>query len=182
MICSLKNTNWEKIKVGVEKYLWIMETVKKVNVQKNKEFQRKFNGFYRIRQRSELFYKVLYFYLEKNKNKKISFEETLDFLLKKTNHFEPSFSSKIMATVNPVFPIWDSEVLKRLELSRPNDNNKKIKFEKIVKVYEDIINWYGVFLKTKEAKNMIKEFNKKIGLLNITDIKKIDFILWQTRK
>ncbi len=125
---------------------------------------------------------MLYSYLEKNKNKKTSFEKTLEFFLEKTNHFEASFSSKVVATIDPKFPIWDSEVLRRLNITRPNDADEKIKFKKTIETYNDIINWYSKFLKTKEAKEMIKIFDNKIGIVDISDIKKIDFILWQTRK
>ena len=159
-----------------------MQLVKTINVQTNKKFQKIFNGFYKIRQRSKEFYVALYDYLEYNKNKKISFKQTLKFFLKKFNRFEPSFSSKIVATISPNFPVWDSEVLAKLQLTAPASNlNGEIRFKQMIKVYNDIINWYSEFLNTEQAKNMIKIFDEKIGTLNIANIKKIDLIFWQTR-
>lgn len=105
MTYDLNNTNWKNIKNRVKKYLLIMQLVKTINVQTNKKFQKIFNGFYKIRQRSKEFYVALYDYLEYNKNKKISFKQTLKFFLKKFNRFEPSFSSKIVATISPNFPV-----------------------------------------------------------------------------
>lgn len=87
-----------------------------------------------------------------------------------------------MATINPNFPVWDSEVLARLHLTVPSSSlDKNIRFEKIVKTYDEIIHWYSDFLHTEEAKNMIKIFDEKNGISNITNLKKIDLILWQTR-
>jgi len=179
---NLENTDWGKIKKGVQSYVRIMHLVKNSNVQTNKEFQKKFNGFYVIRQRSKEFYKAFYEYLEHNKYKNISFEQTLNFFQHKFQRFEPSFSSKIVATINPNFPIWDSEVLKRLNIKRPFNLAKEVKFKRMVKIYDDIMSWYSEFLKTEQAKNMIKTFDEKIGKTNITDTKKIDLILWQTRE
>jgi len=180
---NLENTDWKKIKTGLEKYLSIMELIKKSNIKIDKHFQKNFNGFYRIRQRPKEFYNALYDYLESNKNKKISFEDVLTFFNKKFQRIEPSFSSKITATINPNLPIWDSEVLKRLDLKKPGSHlNNKEKFKKTLETYNHIKKWYDKFLGTEQAKNMIKTFNKKIGIVNITDTKKIDLILWQTRE
>ncbi|MEK7103369.1 MAG: hypothetical protein AAB870_03410 [Patescibacteria group bacterium] len=182
MIFDLDNTNWEQIKIGVQQYLYIMDLVRTSNVQKNEEFQRKFNGFYRIMKKSKEFYEALYQYLEDNKNKEISFEQTLGFFEQKFHPLEASFSSKIVATINPNFPIWDSEVLARLNLKAPRSQlARDIRFKEIVKMYNEIVSWYSDFLGTEEAKRMIKIFDEKIGTVDITDIKRIDFILWQTR-
>jgi len=180
--CDLNKTNWENIKIGLSKYLQIMRLVKRTNILTDKEFQRLFNGFYRIRQRPKEFYEALYGYLEQNKNKIITFEQTLSFFYKKFQRFEPSFSSKIVATAKPDFPVWDSEVLKRLGLKSPGYNlDKKTRLEKMVETYEIIVNWYSDFLDTEQASVMIEAFDEAIGTSNITDIKKIDLILWQTR-
>lgn len=45
-----------KASVGINKYLKIMQMINNVNVLEDKEFQRLFNGFYRIRQRPSSFY------------------------------------------------------------------------------------------------------------------------------
>ncbi len=180
--CDLNNTNWVKIKIGLSKYQQIMCLVKRTNVLTDKEFQRLFNGFYRIRQRPKEFYEALYGYLEKNKNEIITFEQALLFFYKKLQRLEPSFSSKIVATIRPDYPVWDSEVLTRLGLKTPGYNlDKKTRLGKMVETYEIIVNWYSDFLNTEQASMMIKAFDEGIGISDITDIKKIDLILWQTR-
>ncbi|MFA7253507.1 MAG: hypothetical protein WC107_03050 [Patescibacteria group bacterium] len=179
---DLNNTNWKNIESGLSKYLHIMHLFMDTNVQTNSEFQRLFNGFYKIRQRPKEFYQALYDYLEQNKNKKASFAQTLSFFYEKLNRFEPSFSSKIVATINPGYPVWDSVVLKRLNLKSPvYSSNRDIRLNKMNQIYEDIINWYSIFLTTEEAEKMLITFDAKMGSVNISDIKKIDLILWQTR-
>jgi hypothetical protein len=177
-----ENTNWKNIENGLQKYLQIMKLVKNSNVQENEDFQRRFNGFYRVMKKPRNFYVALFECIESNKNKEISFEQVLEFFYLKFGKIEASFSSKVMATINPNFPVWDREVLARLNLKAPSYNmDKKVRFEKIVKTYDDIVNWYSEFLKTEQVRNMIKEFDERIGIYDIAATKKIDLILWQTR-
>ncbi|MCX6810850.1 MAG: hypothetical protein NTY30_03955 [Candidatus Berkelbacteria bacterium] len=180
--CNLDNTNWENIRVGARKYIAIMQMVKNTNVRTDESFRRAFNGFYRIRQRSKEFYDFLYEYLERNKEINTSFKQTLYSFYEKFQRLEPSFSSKIVATINPNFPVWDSEVLARFGKRTLGHNlNKDIRLKEMVKIYSEISDWYAEFLETDQAKAMIGLFDQKIGKLEITDIKKIDLILWQTR-
>lgn len=159
-----------------------MQLVKKSDLTKNEEFKKSFNGFYRIRQRKREFYDALYWFLENHKNGNPSFKDALTYFYQKFERIEPSFSSKIVATINPNLPIWDSEVLKRLNIQKPNAYlNKERRIEETLKIYQKIVDWYSIFLNTKEGKNMIKLFDDKIGPTNITPLKKIDLILWQTR-
>lgn len=176
------NTNWKNIENGLQKYLQIMKSVRNSNVQENEEFQRSFNGFYRVMKKPKDFYIALFECIENNKDKKISFEQVLEFFYLKSGKMEASFSSKVVATINPNFPVWDKEVLARLNLKAPSYNmDKKVRFEKIVKTYNDIVLWYSEFLKTEQARDMLKVFDEKVGVYDITDLKKIDLILWQTR-
>lgn len=177
------NTDWEKLKRGLEKYINIMETFHSVNCETNFTFQKSFNGFYRIRQRPESFYKILYSYLEASKtDQTICFEKVLDYFYQNTGKIEASFSSKILATIKPDKPIWDSEVLSRLDLKKPgyhlskNDRlwNTKMTYSLIEDYYEHIVS-------SEMGKYMLNVFNKKIPNQNLSKIKKIDLILWQTR-
>ena len=46
---------FEKIQIGIEKYNRIMKRVHETDVSVDADFQRVFNGFYRMRQRPESF-------------------------------------------------------------------------------------------------------------------------------
>lgn len=176
-------TNWLNIKIGLLKYEKIMERFSQVDVSRDEEFQRTFNGFYRVRRRKPDFYKALYSFLESHKNKKITFAEVLQYFYERFGRLEASFSSKIVATINPDMPIWDSEVLKRLKIKTPAYTlTPTERFNQTVEKYNQIIQWYRDYMDTEEAKKMIEAFDKEIGVPNITTTKKIDFILWQTRE
>ena len=159
-----------------------MELFHSVDVSENEEFQRTFNGFYRVRRRKPDFYNALYSFLESHKNKKITFAEVLQYFYEQFGRLEASFSSKVVATINPDMPIWDSEVLKRLKIKIPAYTlSPNERFNQTVEKYNQIILWYRDFMNSAEARDMIETFDEEIGITNITPTKKIDFILWQTR-
>lgn len=175
------NESMNKIKPGLEKYLNIMDIVNKVDVSKDESFQRAFNGFYRIRQRNSDFYEKYYLFMESNKNKDISFEKTLLYFYNELGRIEASFSSKLVATINPNLPIWDSMVLKNLNLTQPHYYSKN-RIQEIINLYDKIHQWYKTFVLTDEGKNIISVFDENYPNTHISDVKKIDFVLWQIRE
>jgi hypothetical protein len=170
-----------KAKPGLEKYLNIMSMVKKVDVSKSVEFQKAFNGFYRMRQRPPIYYERFFAFMEKNKDSSPSFDKTLRYIHEESNRVEASFSSKLAATINPDLPIWDSVVLKNLDLKAPAYYRIN-RIEETIKVYEEIKNWYNNYLGTEEGKLVIDLFDQQYPNTGITDIKKVDFVLWQIRE
>ena len=94
----------------IERYAYIMEQVWKVDVSQNEDFQRVFNAFYRVR-RDDEWRKTFYALFEKVKqNPQSRFDRTLEKFHAKTSNIEPSFVSKMIATIAPDEPIWDSHV------------------------------------------------------------------------
>ncbi|MFS0779587.1 DUF6508 domain-containing protein [Neobacillus sp. 3P2-tot-E-2] len=170
----------KKAKLGLEKYMKIMDLVNSVDVSKDKEFQRAFNGFYRVRQRPQAFYDTFYSFMEENKGSTPSFGKTLKYIEKELGRIEPSFSSKLVATINPDFPIWDSVVLNNLQL-KPPAYYRKDRMEETIRLYERIIDWYKDYLKDEEGQKIIELFDEEYPNTGITDIKKIDFVIWQIR-
>ncbi|WP_156774314.1 hypothetical protein [Fictibacillus arsenicus] len=94
-----------KVQPGLQKYLHIRNLIYNVDVSKSAEFKQAFNGFYRMRQRSQLFYDTFYRFMEENKYQSPTFEQALNFLFKELDRVEASFSSKLAATINPDHPI-----------------------------------------------------------------------------
>ena len=171
------DTSMEKIRIGIQKYCSIMSRLCQTDVSKDREFQRLFNGYYRMRQRSKEFYSCFYRFLEEHKlDTALTYEQVLTYLFQKTGCIHASFSSKLLATVRPEMPVWDKYVLSNLGLKAPY-YSCKFRFQKVLDTYQKICDWY----RTCEAQSKIAVFDANFPDVDITDVKKIDFVLWQTR-
>ena len=175
-IATMKKT-LPGIKKGVEKYIDIMAWVHSCNVSQVADFQKKFNGYYRIRQRPSDFYQAYYDYMELKKGSPLSFEDVLVHLHELTSRHEPSFASKLLATINPDKPVWDVNVLSNLSIKPPRYYAKN-RLVEIVSTYGVLENWFDDYLKTQNALNVICLFDEIYPNLEITAVKKIDFALW----
>jgi len=171
----------KKLKSGVEKYQTIMEKYWSVDITKNQEFQRLYNGFYKIRQRNQEWYSHYYQMLENLKSHNCSFDKILQELKTRTSRIEASFTSKMYATRNPNFPIIDKWILNNLELKLPYSYERN-RLEKISRLYKRITKWYKAYIFSEDGAKYVKWFNEICPESSISDVKKIDFILWQTRQ
>lgn len=169
-----------KVEPGLKKYTNILELLHSVDVSESVDFQKAYNGFYRMRQRSEQFYSSYYSYMEKNKKSNPSFEQTLNYIYNELGRTEASFASKLVATINPNLPVWDSVVLNNLGLKSPTYGGKNRR-NKIIDIYRKIIDWYDSFLESEEGKMALELFDTHYPDTPLTPLKKIDLIVWQIR-
>ena len=168
----------EEIKKGVVKYQTIMSMYKRKNISEDRDFQRLYNGFYRVRRSKVVWQPHYYKMLEALKEHSSSFEDILKALQVKFKRLEASFASKMYATRSPDYPIIDKWVLKYMHLSLPPANQQN-RLEKTVQVYSDLIASFKELLRSNEGKKHIKLFDEIYPNSGITDTKKVDFILWQ---
>jgi hypothetical protein len=109
------------------------------------------------------------------------FSEIIMMLFNKTGNIEASFTSKMLATLDPLQPICDRYVLKRLNL-RLIARSKQETLENAIALYSDIRNWYDQYLGTDEANECIAVFDRTLPKYQwISNVKKIDFFLWSSR-
>ena len=167
----------------LDTYAYIMNQAYKTNVARDEDFQKKFNHFYRIRRDSnwrEKYYEIF----ENNKTNKddVTFENILCNIYVFTDKTEASFASKMLATINPEKPIWDSRVLSFLNL-KPKGKNVGELQDSIIEIYAQIEEWYRVYLATDEARENISLFDKLLPQYSwISDVKKIDYLIWGLEK
>lgn len=164
---------------GLIKYENIQNTFKKVDVSTDKDFQKKFKGFYKVRKGDNWskYYYDLFENVKKDPNIQ-TFEYILNSIYQGTGKFEPSFSSKMLATLNPNYPIWDQYVLKNTGTKVPSVKN----INSLVATYKEIELWYKKFIVSPAGKTCIAEFDENFpDYNNINDVKKIDFLLWAKR-
>jgi hypothetical protein len=121
-------------------------------------------------------------YFEDNKdNKNICFSEIITYLYETTGNIEASFSSKMLATINQDRPIWDQYVLKNLGLELIGKNNIE-KLQNAILLYDVIVRWYKDYMSTDNCKECLDLYNRNLPKYSmISDIKKIDFLLWSNR-
>lgn len=173
-------TDWDKLTKGLNKYISIMHDFESTDVFAELNFQKKFKGFYKIRRNQEFCNQYFSILQKHKKNKILSFEYVLTALL--TNgKLEASFSSKLLATINPELPVWDKEVLRNIESELKPLSSTGDRIKDAVHKYNAMADYYKIKLQSDEGKQMIQLFDDKYPATNITNLKKIDFILWQTR-
>ena len=164
-----------------------MDIVAKEDFYATPEFRKLFNGFYKIRQKSQEWYDKYYELLEKQKNEQRTFEEILIQLNNVKPSVEVSFTSKLIATINPDMPIWDQYVLRNLglmdEWTKCNADSKEERIKKAVEIYEKIQALYLEFQLSDEGKKCIEVIDEVLPQYadRITNTKKIDYILWSKR-
>ena len=177
----MAKTPIEKIRTGIEKYEYLRKRLYAVNVSADREYQKTFNGFFRMGRRRETYYTDFFEYLESNKNKGLSFETALKYLYERHGRLEISFVSKMVAIVNPDFPIWDSVVAKGHFGVKAPYANEKNRFEKAVERYQEYCQKYATYMQTEDAKKKIAFFDIHFPGTDISNVKKVDFVLWQER-
>lgn len=165
---------------GLTKYTRLMDWFHQVDVSKDADFQRAYNHFYRMRQRKPEFYQDYYEFMQSNKKRAVTFSDILLHFYNKFDRVEASFSSKMLATLNPDKPVWDEFVLQNLKIKKPAQYSKD-RVEQTIDIYSKIESWYIDFLRSETAKVMLMLFDARYPNVEITNVKKIDLILWQIR-
>ena len=170
-----------KAEKGIRQYADLMDQFASVDVSQDPGFQRKFNAFYRVQRRQQTWYRSYYALLQSLKEAKPVFADVLDQIHSLTGRYEPSFASKLVATIDPSKPVWDVHVLANTGHKAPGYSNaNKLELAKLA--YVSIECWFSNFLQTSEGKICVREFDRFAPeYSHFTAIKKVDFILWQTR-
>ena len=111
----------------------------------------------------------------------VSFESILRGIYEKTGRIEASFASKMLATLKPEMPIWDSIVLSKLHIKPSQNPDKEKRLRKTVEIYNDIIGWYARFEQSPEAQRFVEEFDCAFPeYKGFSKMKKIDFLIWSS--
>lgn len=167
--------------MGLDKYADILKAAQKKDVFSDAAFQHAFNTFYRVRRNAqwrESYYKLF----EQAKKEHYSFADVIGCLYVETGNIEASFSSKMIATIDPNKPIWDQYVLQNLDLELKGKNPRE-RVENAILIYDRIETWYKEYLITEEARKNIAEFDRWLPSYRwIPEIKKIDYLLWSKRE
>jgi hypothetical protein len=173
------NESLAKAHDGLCKYYWIQTNFQKCDVSRDRDFQKRFNGFYRVRRNAwwrSRYYKLM----QKAKNEGISFAKALRALRDQTGRIEASFVSKLIATVDPSKPVIDKFVLDNLGLRLPyhNASNRE---SRTIEVYRQLCAKFEELVSGSTGRTICEKFQELYPWAKITDLKKIDLALWQIR-
>ena len=170
----------EETKKGIERYLKIMRTFNTTDVSQDRAFQHLFNGFYQVRRGAD-WQRVFYSLMEQSKGTDPGIEDIIVYLQMNTEegNVELSFASKLLHTIAPQYPIYDSNVADYFGLHNPSFQNwsdeQKINYQ--VENYNMVLARYQE-PKTKALAELFDRlFPEYIDVVG--HIKKIDFIIWK---
>ena len=89
--------------IGLDRYAYIMNRFNATDVSSDTDFQRVFNGFYRVR-RNEQWRKAYYGLFEQAKTKTLNFADIINYMYENTGNIEPSFPAKCLQVSTPPSP------------------------------------------------------------------------------
>ncbi len=172
----------DSLKKGIEQYQSIRNRLYATNITEDTEFQNDFRTFYQMRRfYSDEFARHYFLLLEQLKyTQNISFEMAMERVKHIQGTYEMSFASKLAHTINPTLPIWDSVVTKHFGVRAPYSKSKD-REQACCKRYEEFKEMMYRYMKSEEGREIIRQFDLKYPDSGLTDIKKIDFVLWQDR-
>jgi hypothetical protein len=158
--------------------------LKATNVATDLHYQRVYKSFYVMWRRSAAWYKFYFGLLEREKaNRNIKFEAVLGSIFEIGDRVEPSFSSKLVATIRPDAPIYDGVVRANLGLAKPRyDKPADVKFSDALNAYKQIEGFYATALGSGGFEKLKTAFDQRFpAFAHFTDTKKLDTLLWQWR-
>jgi hypothetical protein len=168
-----------RVEDGLRQYMSLQEDLHKVDVSKDRQFQKRFNHFYRVRRGAEWqsqFYKLL----QENKTHTTEFSEVLKAIKKYTGRYEASFSSKLVASIHPEKPVIDKFVLENVGLKLQYGSAKE-RENGILEAYNALVKKFDEFLRSKNGRYLVKKFQEKFPEAKVTEVKMVDLVLWKTR-
>lgn len=167
---------------AVEKYCRLQQELRTSDVSgaPGAEFRRRFKGFYRVR-RGQMFCDTYFALLEREKrNTALEFSDVLSEV--SGDKVEASFASKLVASVRPDLPVWDSKVMNNIGISttsRPGTRSERM--QTTLNRYRELQIRTTTLLQDERFQELRRSFDQKFPNTAITDMKVLDFFLWQYR-
>lgn len=177
----------ETFKSAIETYMYqIQDELYNIDLSdavKSEGFRNKYADYYGMARRGKNFCCEYFKIMERLKGEiNLDFETVFDRVYEIAHTDEVSFSSKMLHTINPDLPIWDSIVAE--------DH-----FGMKVRYYKAYLREFNKYKLSKKGQYVIGLFDKICDALFdkepseankaktcITGTKKIDFVLWQCRE
>ena len=176
---------------AIDDYTSIQKTSNEGFISRNESFKTAFKNFYGMPQAhlgkdfENLFFEIFQ-RLSDNRNNQIKIEKILKELYdvktkKEVNTIQFSFVSKMIHTIDNEKPIYDKMI--RILFNFPDQSNitdfeKKI--DGCIKQYNLIQEEYKKIIEFKLVDKPLKMFGNRFNYVEISEVKKLDFIYWVT--
>ena len=181
---AIENLKTSRNRNGLKRYCRLQESLSRVDVRSDRDFQRAFRSFYRVMRGNE-WCEPFFSILEREKNNPApSFREALDEIHYRTGRVEASFSSKLVATIDANRPVWDRHVLANLGLRPPYSGmDTRRRLDRCSELYSKIRKWTSAAIRQDSFAEWRRRFDGAFPQFkHFTDIKKLDLFLWQSRR
>ena len=160
-------------------YCWLQDNLHKRNVAVDTEYRKKFSGYYRMRFVSQEYRDQFFELFEEIKSESSpSFRVVSQELFQVDGKHEFSFITKMLHTIEPSRPIYDSQVDIALEIHRYYQPNFEEKLRQDEHILAQISAAYRELASSPGMIELLAEFDKIIPGHTMSAEKKIDFILW----
>ena len=173
-----------QIAEGMKAYKYLMDWRYAVDISTDMAYQDKFAKFYQMKRfRSNEFLRRFFECMEQSKKQNNhSFASAFESIYSINSSMEISFCSKMIHTFDDSQPIWDTIVAtNHFGFKRPYSYCKS-PIERCVKCYGEYADAFTSYMDSEEGRALVEIFDAHYPNCGISDVKKIDFILWQDRK
>ena len=175
----------KSVETALVTYDYLQRSLRACDVATSSEYQRAFNGYYRMRQRPQTWCDLFFSILEREKRSNaVAFRWVLEEIFRESGRLEASFSSKLVATIDANSPVWDQHVLGNLGLKAPSwSRDTERRLQRCVELYSSIRSWSSRAIQLDGFGEWRSRFDCQFPRFrHFTDIKKLDLLLWQSRQ
>lgn len=178
---------------GLNEYATTINDLHQVDVSKDLNYRKNFVSYYRVRRDQRWLDEYFSFFESIKESKNISFGNIIRHISNVPHSVkggtactvEVSFASKMLTTISPDYPIWDSQVVRALGInsifSASCTNKEKIEY--YITAYAELKSKVDSFLTTEDAQKCMAEFDIIFPNYQwVSKAKKIDFYLWNIGK
>lgn len=169
-----------RVDKGLRQYLELQAYVADHDAFDDCKFRRRYNGFYRVR-RGPAWQDAFYGLMARARRERLEFPAVLRALIQDTNRYEASFASKLTATIDPSAPVIDSIVLNNLGLRLRHATTTNRVME-ICMLHQKLASLFQQFLGSANGEYLVSRFRKMYPTANITKVRMLDLVLWQSRE
>jgi hypothetical protein len=173
-------------------YCFLLEQWNEHSVIENKLFQFVFRSFYRLDNAglTDEFKKKYFELLEAARSYEPSVKDICETLFdiknrKGSKSLQFSFATKLANTVNPILPIYDSEVAKMYGYKSPLPyKSLDQRIENLMKFYEHLASDYSKILENGSLETTLIAFDQRFPSYRnkLVKNKKLDFVVWSAGK